>query len=81
MGERALGGVRQPKSAAAQKPEVPVHLKAWLTVPEVMAMTGLGESSIYQLVRDGELRKVPHTERVLIARAELDRFAGVGGPA
>lgn len=55
-------------------PEIPTHLKLALTVPEAAAMIGLGNSSIRRLIEDGVLARVPHTNRVLIARAELERF-------
>jgi excisionase family DNA binding protein len=54
--------------------EVPVHLKAALTPNEVAALVGLSASTIRRLVRDGVLRPVPHAPRVLIARAEVDRW-------
>lgn len=53
---------------------VPVHLKLALSVGEAAAMIGLSQSSIRRLVADGHLRTVPFTDRVLIARAELERY-------
>jgi len=35
---------------------------------------GLSEKTIRNLVRDGKLARVPDTDRLLIARAELERW-------
>ena len=53
---------------------VPIHLKLALTVPESAAMIGLSDSSIRRLIDQGVIARVPHTDRVLIARAELERY-------
>lgn len=46
---------------------------------EAGALLGVSEWTIYRLVDSGELAKVPHLgKRVLIARAELERFASEG---
>jgi transposase len=58
----------------SRRPEVPVHLKAGLSVAEAAAMSGESESSIRRLVREGVLARAPYTGRVIIARAELDRW-------
>lgn len=61
--------------------EIPVHLKAGLSVPEAAAMSGESEASIRRLVRRGVLARAPHTGRVIIHRAELDRWLLSGRPA
>lgn len=53
---------------------VPVHLKAALSVSEVTELVGLSDKAIRRLVATGVLRRVPHTSRLLISRAELDRW-------
>lgn len=53
---------------------VPTHLKLALSIPEAAEMVSLSEASLRRLVNEGVLARVPHTERVLIARAELDRY-------
>lgn len=45
-----------------------------LTVPQTAALVGLSTASIRRLIADGVLARVAHTDRVLIARAELDRW-------
>lgn len=55
-------------------PTVPVHLKAALSVPEITEMVGLSAPAVYRLVERGVLARVPHTSRLLVARAELDRW-------
>lgn len=53
---------------------VPVHLKLALSLPEAGEMIGLSDTAVARLVEQGYLARVPHTHRVLIARAELERF-------
>lgn len=53
---------------------VPIHLRAALGVPEAAAMISVSEPTIRALVDKGVLARVPHVGRVLIARAELDRW-------
>lgn len=48
------------------------------SVPEVAAMVGLSEPAVRRLVARGVLTRVPHTERLLIARVELERWVGSG---
>lgn len=46
---------------------------------EAAQILGISTSSVYKLVEAGVLAKVPHLgSRVLIARVELERFAGEG---
>ena len=61
---------RELQSAAT----VPVHLKAALSVPEITEMVGLSAPAVYRLVEQGVLARVPHTSRLLVARAEIDRW-------
>lgn len=46
---------------------------------EAGEILGVSDWTIYRLVDSGELAKIPHVgKRVLIARAELERFAALG---
>lgn len=54
--------------------DVPIWLKPGLSVAEASALTGESESSIRRMVRRGELARAPHKGRVIIARAEIDRW-------
>jgi len=53
----------------------PAHLKIAVGVVEAADLLDLSEASVRRLIAAGHLARVPHTDRVLIARAELDRFA------
>ena len=53
---------------------MPLAEKLALSVAEAGQLVGLAPSSIRRLVNDGVLARVPHTDRVLIARRELDRW-------
>lgn len=53
---------------------VPVHLKLALSADEAGVMVGLSPASVRRLVVAGVLARVPHTDRLLIARAELERY-------
>jgi len=44
------------------------------TAAEAAELVGLSESGIRNLVRDGKLRRVPDTGRLIIARTELERW-------
>lgn len=59
---------------------VPIHLKLALSVPEAAALVGLSEASIRRFIADGTLPRVPHTERVLIARSALEAFVQGSAP-
>lgn len=54
--------------------ELPIESKLWLSLDEASAMTGLSPSTLWRLVAQGLIARVPHTKRRLIARAELERF-------
>lgn len=53
---------------------IPIHLRLALTVPQSAAMVGISDTSIRRLIAQGVLATVPHTDRVLIARVELERW-------
>jgi hypothetical protein len=53
---------------------VPVHLKAGLSVAEVTELVPLSDTAVRRLVESGVLARAPHTDRVVIARRELDRW-------
>ena len=46
------------------------------SVPEVAVMVGLSAPAVRRLVARGVLARVPHTQRLLIARVELERWVG-----
>lgn len=49
------------------------------TTTEAGELSGLSKWTIYRLVEAGHLAKLPHTgRRVLIAKAELERFVSQG---
>lgn len=60
--------------------EVPVWFKTGLSVAEAAAMSSQSEANIRRLVARGVLARAPHTDRVIIARAELDRWLLAGRP-
>lgn len=60
---------------------VPLWRRIALSSPEAAEMLGLSDKSIRRLVEIGALARLPHTQRLLIARVELDRFAASGAPA
>ena len=53
---------------------VPIHEKLALSVPEVAELVGLSDPTVRRLVKQGHLARVPHTERVLVARKEVERW-------
>ena len=48
--------------------------KLALNAAEAAELVGVSEKTIRILVRDGKLARVPDTDRLLIARAELERW-------
>jgi excisionase family DNA binding protein len=48
--------------------------RAALSVPEVMAATGLGRDKVYALIRDGQLIAKKCGRRTLIVASDLQRF-------
>ena len=48
--------------------------KLALSAAEAGELVGVSEKTIRNLVRDGKLARVPDTDRLLIARAELERW-------
>jgi excisionase family DNA binding protein len=53
---------------------VPVESKLALSVSEVADICGISTSLVRKLVARGVLPRVPHTERVLIARTAVERW-------
>jgi len=53
---------------------VTVTEKLALNAAEAAELVGVSEKTIRILVRDGKLARVPDTDRLLIARAELERW-------
>lgn len=56
----------------------PLHLRIALTVPEAAELVGLSAPTVRALVHKGVLARVPDTDRVIIARVELDRWVNSG---
>lgn len=53
--------------------------KLAFSAKEAADLLGISEWSVYRLVHDQQLAKVPYMgKRVVIARAELERFAALG---
>lgn len=54
-------------------------MKVAYSVPEAADMLSVSASEVRRLVSAGLLGRIPHTgKRVLIAHAELERFASAG---
>lgn len=53
---------------------VPIEQRLALSIPQAGELVGLSARTVRRLVDSGVLARVPHTERVLIARAELERW-------
>jgi len=53
---------------------VPTHLKLALSVREVADLCSILTPTVRRLVAEGVLPRVPHTERVLIARTAVERW-------
>lgn len=61
---------------------VPTHLKIAVGPAEAGELVGgVSASTINRLIERGVLARVPHTDRVLIARSELDRWVASGRPS
>lgn len=58
--------------------QVPLNERLALSPAEAGSLLGVSESLVRRLINDGVLARVPHTERVLIARTELERFVTSG---
>lgn len=58
--------------------QTPLHLKLALTPEQVDELTGVAARTVRDLVKAGHLARVPHTSRILIARAEVDRWLAGG---
>ena len=53
--------------------------KLAFSAKEAADLLGISEWTVYRLVSEGELAKVPYMgKRVVIARVELERFAAQG---
>ena len=48
-------------------------------VDELAALVGVSPSSIRRLIKTGVLAKVPHIDRVLVARTEVERWLNATG--
>ncbi|WP_225648637.1 helix-turn-helix domain-containing protein [Bradyrhizobium australafricanum] len=70
----------QPQAKATSritKRDAPLRLaaeKLALTVPEVAALTSLGQTSVYKAIREGRLRIRKYGTRTIITRADLASF-------
>ncbi|MFT3854785.1 MAG: helix-turn-helix domain-containing protein [Ilumatobacteraceae bacterium] len=65
---------------ASTRAVVPVHLRIAVGLDGAAALTDLSPPTIARLVKDGVLARVPGTDRVIIARIELDRWVASGRP-
>lgn len=54
--------------------DLPLVDRLALTPEEIEALTGISARHVRECVKDGLVRRVPYTSRILIARAELDRW-------
>ena len=60
---------------APEAPEAVPEGRLTLTAQEFVDKTGISLSTVYQLVRNGQLKRAPHPgNRVLIPVSELDRY-------
>ena len=56
----------------------------WLTIRELMVLTGLGRTKCYEIVADGELEAIKVGRAVRVSRASYEgwtvrhRYTGVG---
>jgi len=57
-----------------KRPEVPVHLKSTLSLPEAEAMLSAGREWILACVSNGNLRPMMIGTKKTFARAELEAF-------
>lgn len=64
----------QRKVKGTGRTAVPASEKLALSVPEVAQIVGISTSSVRRLIADGVLPRVPHTERVLVARTAVERW-------
>lgn len=58
--------------------QVPLSERLAFSAAEAGSLLGVSESLVRRLVREGKLARVPHTERILIARTEIERFVRQG---
>jgi excisionase family DNA binding protein len=55
------------------------HLKPiTVTVPTALAVTGLGRTKFYELVKEGRIRTVAIGRRTLVIFADLEKLAEAG---
>ena len=52
--------------------------KLALSVQDVAAVCGISQSAVRKLVREGVLPRVPHTDRLLVARTAVERWVESG---
>lgn len=62
---------RQPTGLPALKPIT-------VTVPTALAVTGLGRTKFYELVKEGRIRTVAIGRRTLVIFADLEKLAEAG---
>lgn len=64
--------------SATNRKQVPFSERLAFSAAEAGSLIGASESLVRRLVAEGKLARVPHTERLLIPRAELERFVTSG---
>jgi len=55
--------------------KVPTHLKIAVSAADAGELLGMSGETVRRLVKKGVIARIPHLDRLLIARVELDRFA------
>lgn len=53
---------------------LPLTEKLGLTIAETTELSSLGQTSIYEAIREGRLRIRKYGTRTIVARADLERF-------
>ncbi|MEW6257786.1 MAG: excisionase family DNA-binding protein [Pseudomonadota bacterium] len=59
---------------AADNSAVPFSERRCLSVEQAASYIGLGRTSVFNLIRDGELQTIKVGQRRLVVRASADRF-------
>jgi hypothetical protein len=68
-------GVAGESLPAAVVSQVPTSLPETFNLKEAQRLLGVSRSTVYQLLKDGFLDRLPGIRRTLITRRSLERFA------
>jgi excisionase family DNA binding protein len=52
------------------------EMQQWLSVKELMALTGLGRTKCYELIASGELEAIKAGRSVRVSRQSIEEWAG-----